>query len=573
MKNILLLIALLKAHGIRLVIASPGSTNMSFIGSIQQDPFFKIYSCVDERSAAYMACGLAEETGEPVVISCTGATASRNYMSALTEAYYRKLPILAVTSTRHQGEMGQNIPQAVDRSVIPNDIAKLSVHIPSFTSASDFDIYTTLINRAILELDHRGKGPVHINLATYYSEVYDVDVLPNVRKINRVTPNDELPSLNHRRVGVFVGAHSKWNEQDTKVLEQFCEKYGAIVLCDRTSNYYGDHRILPTLAVSQKKYHSPCNNFDLLIHIGNISGSYFHFNAQEVWRVNPDGHICDTFKKMRYVFEFEEREFFNAYLVNNDNPSSNQDFEDEWRTEIKRLESNIPDLPFSHIWIAQQILKTIPANSILHMGILSSLRSWNFFESTYPIYGFCNTGGFGIDGCLSSLIGASFAHPTKLYYGVVGDLAFFYDMNSLGNRHIGRNIRLIIINNGRGQEFCNYAHAGSKFNGNERKYIAAEGHYGSKSHNLIRNYAIDLGLEYLCASNKDEFMEVVDRFMSPELVNKSIVFEIFTEGADESDALRIMYNLEFDMKNATKHLIKSFVGESNISKIKKILNH
>ena len=97
-RNVQIVIALLKAHGIKRVIASPGTTNMTFIGSIQNDSWFEIYSSVDERSAAYLACGLAAETGEPVVISCTGATASRNYMPGLTEAYYRKLPVLAITS-------------------------------------------------------------------------------------------------------------------------------------------------------------------------------------------------------------------------------------------------------------------------------------------------------------------------------------------------------------------------------------------------------------------------------------------------------------------------------------------
>ena len=91
-------LALLKEHGIRKVIASPGTTNMALVGSMQSDPYFEMYSSVDERSAAYMACGLAAESGEPVVISCTGATASRNYLPGLTEAYYRKLPVFAITS-------------------------------------------------------------------------------------------------------------------------------------------------------------------------------------------------------------------------------------------------------------------------------------------------------------------------------------------------------------------------------------------------------------------------------------------------------------------------------------------
>ena len=85
-RNVQILIALLKKHGIKHIVASPGSTNVTFVGSVQQDSFFEIYSCVDERSAAYMACGLAAEIMQPVVLSCTGATASRNYFPALTEA-------------------------------------------------------------------------------------------------------------------------------------------------------------------------------------------------------------------------------------------------------------------------------------------------------------------------------------------------------------------------------------------------------------------------------------------------------------------------------------------------------
>ena len=91
-----ILVSLLKQHNIKKVVASPGTTNMTFLVTAMHDPWFEIYSSVDERSAAYIACGLAEESHEPVVLSCTGATASRNYMPGLTEAYYRQLPILAV---------------------------------------------------------------------------------------------------------------------------------------------------------------------------------------------------------------------------------------------------------------------------------------------------------------------------------------------------------------------------------------------------------------------------------------------------------------------------------------------
>ena len=128
-KNHLLLLALLKAYGIRKVIASPGATNITLVASMQHDPYFEMFSCVDERSAAYMACGLAEASGEPVIISCTGATSAREYMSGLTEAYYRKLPVLAITSTQDISRVGHLIAQVTDRSARPNDIVMESVHL------------------------------------------------------------------------------------------------------------------------------------------------------------------------------------------------------------------------------------------------------------------------------------------------------------------------------------------------------------------------------------------------------------------------------------------------------------
>ena len=132
-----ILLSVLKANGIRKIIASPGTTNITFVGSVQQDLWFEVYSSVDERSAAYLACGLAEETGEAVVLTCTGATASRNYYSGLTEAYYRKLPILAVTSHQGVDRIGHLIAQNIDRRQLPNDIVNLSLEIPFVTNPRD----------------------------------------------------------------------------------------------------------------------------------------------------------------------------------------------------------------------------------------------------------------------------------------------------------------------------------------------------------------------------------------------------------------------------------------------------
>lgn len=155
-RNVAMLIYLMKQHGIKKVIASPGTTNITFVASIQQDSYFEIYSAADERSAAYMACGLAAESGEAVALSCTGATASRNYVPGLTEAFYRKLPVLAVTSTQHMGRIGQLCPQVIDRSAIQNDIAVMSVQAPAIYNDEDEWACNVKLNTAILALRHRG---------------------------------------------------------------------------------------------------------------------------------------------------------------------------------------------------------------------------------------------------------------------------------------------------------------------------------------------------------------------------------------------------------------------------------
>ena len=190
-RNVQIIIALLKAHGIHRVIVSPGTTNMTFVVSIENDPWFKLWSSVDERSAAYLACGMAAETGEPVVLSCTGATASRNYMPGLTEAYYRKLPVLAITSTRGNHKVGHLIDQQIDRRSIPNDIAMESVTIPMVRGKEDERMCEIEANKAILALKLNGGGPAHINLYTRYSHNFSVREIPHVNAIFRHTAFEE----------------------------------------------------------------------------------------------------------------------------------------------------------------------------------------------------------------------------------------------------------------------------------------------------------------------------------------------------------------------------------------------
>lgn len=577
-QNVQILIALMKEHGVRKVVASPGSTNTCLVASLQSDPDFEMYSSVDERSAAYVACGLAAETGEPVALSCTQATASRNYLPALTEAYYRKLPILAITSTRAEEEVGHKLQQVIDRSVLPNDTVRLSVSLPSIHTEKEKWACEVNTNRALLALRHRGGGPVHINLGTEYSRDFSVRELPDVRVIRRVTLDGDFPELIPGRVGIFVASHLRWTEKLTDLVDSFCEKYNAVVLCDHTSNYRGKYGIMEHLTATQQEYTIPCNKITTLIHIGNMSGIYFSIQAEQVWRVSPCGEITDPFEKLSHVFEMREEDFFEHYVKETVSEKPSTAFYHEWRTEYDQLieiaQQKHEEMPFSNVWIAQETIGLLPKPSVLHLGIYNSLRSWNFFEAPKEVLAYANVGGFGIDGNVSSLIGASLAHPDKLYFGIVGDLAFFYDMNSLGNRHVGNNIRLMVINNDGGAEFRitdGFAYQAG-IGDDTKKFISASGHYGKQSRQLVKHYAEDLGFTYFFASNKDEYRRYIKQFVSPQIGEKPILFEIFTDANDEREALNMMYHLKKTPLSTAKNVAKSVLGEKGVQVVKKILN-
>ena len=271
-RNVQILIYLMKVYGIKKIVASPGATNLSFVYSVQQDDYFEVYSAPDERSAAYMACGMAEESGEIVALSCTGATASRNYVPGLTEAYYRNIPVLAITSTQPTARIGHNIPQVIDRTRIQNDIAKMSVELP--TVKDDEDEWTCIINanKVLNELWHGGTGPVHVNLVTVYRYHFSVKQLPYAPIIRRIQVGEKYPEISGGKIAVFCGAHNKWEECLTKKFDAFCETYGAVMICDHTSNYNGKYRYTPFFQ-EKKEWEKSLKEIDLLIHIGNVSGT------------------------------------------------------------------------------------------------------------------------------------------------------------------------------------------------------------------------------------------------------------------------------------------------------------
>jgi 2-succinyl-5-enolpyruvyl-6-hydroxy-3-cyclohexene-1-carboxylate synthase len=198
----------------------------------------------------------------------------------------------------------------------------------------------------------------------------------------------------------------------------------------------------------------------------------------------------------------------------------------------------------------------------------------NFFELDDSIDVSCNVGGFGIDGAVSTLVGQSMADREKLYFGQLGDLAFFYDMNALGIHHISNNLRLLLVNNGRGVEFRINPVIENQFAEKLDEFTAAAGHYGS-----AKAWAESVGFHYMSASSKDEFLANIVDFCSPVIsrFEKPVLFEVFTTVKDEKDGLKLLReankNMVRKIKDGAKSVAKSVLSQDAINKIIKIVSN
>lgn len=583
-RNAQIVVALLKAKGIRYVIASPGTTNGPIVGSVQNDPFFRVISCVDERSAAYMACGIAESTGEAVVLSCTGATASRNYMPGLTEAYYRKLPVLAITSMGRTQEIGNLRTQILDRSMLPNDISNESVSIEPVETDIEARFAELQANRAMEALFLNGGGPSHIQLITLHRGTLGTERLPKVHNMQVLPLSSEgvWPELpTDAKVIVYCGAQRPYTESEKGAIERFAEAHDAPVLANIASGYRGLAAVNASLIGPQMRDNPMMAELkpDLVVHVGEMSGNYdslFFMNklSCDVWRVSLDGKLRQPFGHLRYVFQSTTERFFDHYSEGVGGTS----YRVKWMDYAKKVEESVPELPFSAIFIARRLSHLLPDGSIFHPSIMSSLSAANFFQPGEDVETSANVGGFGIDGCVSSLIGASIANPDRLCVSLVGDLAFFYDMNCLGNRHLGSNVRIVLVNNNRGMTFKHSDHFGSVWAEEADKYLAAAGHFLPKGAATASGvtpaqaWAESLGFTYLRAESGEKFDANLDALFDPSSTSP-VILECLTDEVDERVARDLLFGLDTrkTAEGRVKDAMRAIMPKCALSAAKKVL--
>ena len=572
LKNIEIIIELLKRNDICQIVISPGGTNIPLVKAVQDDPFFKCFSVVDERSALYFAIGLYLQTGKPIAMSCTSAQATRNYIPGLTEAFYKKVPILAITMSKHPRFTYQEYMQAPDQTSLPADCVKKSFNLPFISDVNDVYHSIRVVNQAILELTQNGPGPVQ--LCVPWLDFPLLPIQPKIRKIKRYYIGDDFDfDFRNQRIMVIVGEHRKFEAIEIDELEKFAELNNVLIYVNHLSNCFCKFSLHANIGFATMSPNEFVKNYkpDIIISIGGQTGDYPLYNMLsraevdgiEHWRVNEDGEVVDTYDKLTKVFKMKEIDFFK--LINKKNIDISvvkHEFFDKWKKLIDNMIYDV-ELPFSNMAIANRLSRQISSDSIIQFSILNSLRVWNLYTLKEGVECYSNVGAFGIDGGMSTLIGQSVV-TDKMCIMVIGDLAFFYDMNSLGIRHIRNNLRILLVNNNGGIEFK----LGNKDKKSIDRYIAGANHYKD-----AKGWAMTCGFKYMSAKTIEEFINIEKEFLSESEV--PILLEAFVSDSDEAIAYSKIINVNKSqgIKTMIKKVIASTLGEDTVQTLKEKVQH
>lgn len=565
LNNFEIVVELMKKNNIRHIVISPGGTNIPFVKMVQSDDFFTCYSVVDERSAVYFAIGLYLQTGEIIAMSCTSAQATRNYIPGLTEAFYKRVPILAITMSKHPRFTYQEYMQAPDQASIPNDCVKKSYTLPFIGDVNDVYHSIRIVNEAICCLTSDGYGPVQLCIPRIDFEISNEE--PVIKNITVYNVEKEFNiNLQRKKILLVIGERRAFSQMEVEILEKFSRQHNVVIYTNHLSNYSGEYSLngnllLTTLKAKEfKKIYIP----DILITIGGQTGDYPLYKLLSLpemssidhWRIDEDGKIIDTYDKLTRVYKSSIVHFFNR--VEPEDVVEHSYYE-VWKSAIDKLDRDV-EVPFSSVSIAQYLSKHIPCNSTIQFSILNSLRIWELFDLDASLKCFSNVAAFGIDGGLSTLIGQSFISNEKCFM-IIGDLAFFYDMNAIGIRGIKNNVRILLVNNNGGIEFKLYGKSDNSID----NYIAAANHFKN-----AEGWAETCGLKYLSAYSMDEFIEKSTEFIGE--ADRPILLEAFVSDIDESEAyFKILdANKNKNIAESLKSNIKNTLGQETLNKINRL---
>ncbi len=543
--------------GITDFVLSPGSRCAPLTIALVRHPAIKTRSVPDERSAAFIGLGMAQETQRPVGLLCTSGTAALNYAPAVTEAYYQHIPMLVLTADRPAEWVDQLDGQTIHQQNIFANHIKASYQLPSDYSHTDAVwAIERIMSEAINVANAAPYGPVHVNIPLrepFYPEAGEELHFDKAVKIIEVEETENVLSEKaweklltgyklFENCLIVAGQH-QGSKSLSKTLDILSSTQQIPVVADVIANVDGvknhvRHQdfILATKDEKQRAEFQP----DLLITYGNsvlcknLKLLLRKYKPKAHWHVQVTDKPADPFQSLTKSIAVEPEYFFDELYKRSSQGSNKKVFKvsylDKWSfAEDKSgfISKNcFRTRPFCEMQAVWEVMDALPENSLLHLANSMTVRYANYRGAKEGIVVRANRGTSGIDGSSSTAIGSALAQSRPVTL-ITGDLAFFYDRNALWNNYVPPNLRIVILNN----------HGGGIFrilDGPNRQPELAD-YFETVQKLNAENTARDFGLDYYLCKSKAQLDEVLKTFWQD---SKAAILEIETDAKVNTEVLK-----------------------------------
>ncbi len=546
-KNISLLADLFIKHGLKDIVISPGSRNAPIIISFANRKEINAYSIIDERSAAFFALGMALETNKPVAIACTSGSAVLNYASAISEAYYQKVPLLVITADRPVNMIDIGDGQTIKQKDVFSNYIKDSFQLPeNIDNIEDFLYAESIINKALVCCSLPEPGPVHINVP-FAEPIYGTTnhfisgkIENNKNSIDTTEVsaiNQVIEKINASKKVMIIAGQNNINNDINSTLCEISQRPNTVILTETTSNLYCENfidtidNVVSTFTEQQSEIFKP----EILISFGGqvvskMIKKFIRNNKPKYhWHISPSGEIQDTYFCLTNSINIDTIDFFNLAEIHG--TESNSDYSELWNNKKhhinKKRKEFLNNTEYSDLKVLDTIINSLPKNTILHLGNSTPVRYSQLFGSKKGIVYNSNRGVSGIDGQVSTAVGYTI-YSNNLNVLITGDLGFLYDSNGLMNHYLKPNLKIIVINNQGGGIF--------RFIPGPDTTPNLEEFFETK-HNWNAEYICKaFGVNYLKARNLDEINSILPKLLTSN--NETSLLEIFTPSNTNGEVLR-----------------------------------
>ncbi|OOG78272.1 2-succinyl-5-enolpyruvyl-6-hydroxy-3-cyclohexene-1-carboxylic-acid synthase [Algoriphagus sp. A40] len=544
---ILDLVAICAKKGIDNAILSPGSRCAPLTLAFARHPDIHSRTISDERSAAFIALGMAQQLGQPVVLVCTSGSAALNYYPAVAEAYFQQIPLLILTADRPPEWIDQWDGQTIFQEEVFGKHVKKSFRFPdSFSNEDQIWHASRIVNEAINLSRQFPAGPVHINIPLrepfYPSEGEKFEFPEHPREFTTVTSQSQLTEESLRNIKnrlsevkrlLIVPGQQKPNHQIQSLLDHLAKNQNVVIVTDAISNLQSENTIsLHDHWLGNESLHDDLAP-DLVLSFGKsvISKSlkiFLRNSKTSHWHIQPNGESKDTFQHLTRILACSPVGFLNWLQENL--PVQDEAFSLRWNALEKEVSQALPtvfsEVEFGEYSALHFLLNKIPPHSKLHLANSMAVRYVNFLGKRNQEI-ICNRGTSGIDGSNSTAVGCTFTtkDPVTL---ITGDMAFFYDRNAFWHNYGMANLRIVILNN----------HAGGIFRliDGPARQPELEEFFETKQQLSANHLAEEFGFFYIKVKNQEELERALVDFYEPSIHPK--ILEIETSSPKNAEILK-----------------------------------